>query len=171
MGDYHVAVIGPGAVGKSALITRFVCHYFQTEYNPTIEDWFRTSCLVDCKRVALNIIDTADQEPDQTLHPRNVRRANGFLLVYSITEVGSLEQIEMLHRDLVRIKDDDNVPVVICGNKCDLEDLRSISKWQGEELARRLNVNFFETSAESDIHVDDAFIALIREMQKDSSNR
>lgn len=166
MSEYMVAVIGGGAVGKTALIVRFIQGYFMEEYDPTIEDYYKFSTVVDCQDVQLTIIDTADQDPCSPLPLHNVRKAHGFILVYAIDDHETFEQVESLYQQLLRIRDVESVPVVICGNKCDREDLRCVSKREGEELAERLHVTVLETSAKSNIHVSDAFSVLVREMRK-----
>ena len=59
-----------------------------------------------------------------------------------------------------------NVPVVIRVNKCDLGDKRVVSKIEGKELAQRLNAKFFETSAFTNLHIEDAFRTLVLEIRQ-----
>jgi GTPase SAR1 family protein len=54
----------------------------------------------------------------------------------------------------------DNVCKVLVGNKCDLEDKRKITKEEGEELAKSYNIPYIETSAKSNICVDDSFTTM-----------
>jgi GTPase SAR1 family protein len=54
----------------------------------------------------------------------------------------------------------DNVCKVLVGNKCDLEDKRKITKEEGEELAKSYNIPYIETSAKSNICVEDSFITM-----------
>nr|CAD7458202.1 unnamed protein product [Timema tahoe] len=51
--------------------------------------------------------------------------------------------------------DTDDVPMVLVGNKCDLEDERVVGKDQGVNLARQFNCAFMETSAKAKINVND----------------
>ena len=54
------------------------------------------------------------------------------------------------------MKDTDDVPMVLVGNKCDLEDERVVGKDQGLNLARQFsNCAFMETSAKAKIGVND----------------
>jgi GTPase KRas protein len=52
----------------------------------------------------------------------------GFLLVYSITERDSFEMIESYHQQILRVKDSDAVPIVVVGNKSDLDCERRVDK-------------------------------------------
>ena len=73
---------------------------------------------------------------------------------------------EVFHKDITRTKGTTNVPVVICGNKCDLEEKRVVSKTEGEELAQRLNAKFYETSAMANINIEESFATLVKDMKK-----
>ena len=61
-----------------------------------------------------------------------------------------------------RIKDETSVPMVLIGNKCDLEHERQVTKEEGSELAERMGIQFFETSAKTPVNVTEALNALIR---------
>lgn len=52
-------------------------------------------------------------------------------------------------------KDTDDVPMVLVGNKCDLEDERVVGKELGKQLAQQFNCSFMETSAKAKINVND----------------
>ena len=53
------------------------------------------------------------------------------------------------------LKDTDDVPMVLVGNKCDLEDERVVGKELGKQLAQQFNCSFMETSAKAKINVND----------------
>ena len=56
-----------------------------------------------------------------------MRTGEGFLLVYSITNRSSFEEIGNFREQILRVKDAESVPMVLCGNKCDLEEDRQVS--------------------------------------------
>jgi len=66
------------------------------------------------------------------------------------------------------VKDADKVPLVICGNKCDLESERQVSKNEGQELAKSFESPFMETSAKARINVEESFFQLVREIRNQS---
>jgi small GTP-binding protein len=166
MGDCKIVVFGAGAVGKSALTIQFVQGYFITDYDPTIEDSYKRVLAVDNDNVQLDILDTAGQDDFAPMRTSYMRQGKGFIIVYAIDDRASFEEVEVFHRDLTRTKGTSNVPVVICGNKCDLEDKRVVSKTEGEELAAKLSAIFFETSALANINIENAFRALVKETRK-----
>ena len=167
---YTLAVFGTKAVGKSALIIQFVQGYFITDGDPTIEDLYTHALAIDNENVELDIIDTPSYDDLCALRAQYMRQGKGFIIVYAINDRASFEEVEVFHRDLLERRGTTNVPVVICGNKCDLEDERLVSKWEGEELAQRLNAKFFETSASVNLNVEDAFRTVVREIRKSTAS-
>jgi len=67
------------------------------------------------------------------------------------------------------VKDADKVPLVICGNKCDLDAERQVSKTEGQDLAKGFDCPFLETSAKARINVEEGFFALVREIRKQNN--
>ncbi|KAK9457105.1 ras family-domain-containing protein [Dipodascopsis uninucleata] len=95
-----------------------------------------------------------------------MRAGQGFLLVYSITSQSSFEEIKVFHQQILRVKDKDYFPIVVVGNKCDLETERQISQQTGRKLAQDYQCSFIETSAKQRINVDEAFYNLVREIRR-----
>jgi len=89
---------------------------------------------------------------------------HGFLLVYSIISQATFNDLIELHDQILREKNNSNVPMILVGNKCDLEDERLISKNQGQNLATQFNCPFIETSAKLKINVNEIFYNLIRQI-------
>ena len=100
-----------------------------------------------------------------------MREGKGFLLVYSIVSRQSFDEVAMLREKILRTKDDDdgsNVPIVMAGNKCDLENARQVGTEEGQQLADEWNCAFFETSARDKINNVECFykvVQLIRELE------
>lgn len=94
-----------------------------------------------------------------------MKTGHGFLLVFSITSLASMIELQELRDQIVRIKDDPMVPLVIVGNKCDLADDRAVSKARASAVAKSWNdASYYETSARARRNVDEAFIDLCRQM-------
>lgn len=166
MREYKLVVVGGGGVGKSALTIQLVQSHFVDEYDPTIEDSYRKQCVIDDQVALLDVLDTAGQEEYSAMREQYMRTGEGFLLVYSITSRSSFEEIVTFHQQILRVKDRDKFPVVIIGNKCDLENERQVSFEEGQELARQINCQFIETSAKQRINVEDGFYQLVREIRE-----
>lgn len=165
--EYKIVVVGGGGVGKSALTIQFIQSYFVDEYDPTIEDSYRKQVVIDDKVSILDILDTAGQEEYSAMREQYMRTGEGFLLAYSVTSRNSFDELLSYYQQIQRIKDSDYIPVVVVGNKLDLENERQVSYEDGLRLAKQLNAPFLETSAKQAINVDGAFYSLIRLVRDD----
>jgi GTPase KRas protein len=164
--EYKLVVVGGGGVGKSCLTIQLIQSHFVDEYDPTIEDSYRKQCEIDDEVALLDVLDTAGQEEYSAMREQYMRTGEGFLLVYDITSRQSFEEITTFQQQILRVKDKDNFPMVVAGNKCDLEGEREVSRQEGEALARSFGCKFIETSAKSRINVDKAFYDIVREIRR-----
>ncbi|KAH8853516.1 Ras-related protein isoform 2 [Schistosoma japonicum] len=156
MREYKIVVLGSGGVGKSALTVQFIQGIFTEKYDPTIEDSYRKQVEIDSQQCMLEILDTAGTEQFTAMRDLYMKNGQGFLLVYSITSQTTFTDLEDLREQILRVKDVDEFPLTLVGNKCDLEDERSVGKEQGQNLAKKWNCQFMETSAKSRINVQES---------------
>jgi GTPase SAR1 family protein len=82
------------------------------------------------------------------------------VLVYDITSKSSFEELDVFI-ELIDKVFEDGVPMVLVGNKCDLEEEREVEKQEGEERAKELRCDFMEVSAKEGLNIDETFIKLI----------
>jgi len=164
--EYKLVLVGGGGVGKSALTVRFIQGHFVIEYDPTIEDSYRKQVIIDDEVALVDVLDTAGQEEYGAMREQYMMTGEGFLLVYSIASRESFDEINTFHQQILRVKDKDNFPMILIGNKCDLEYERQVGMNEGRDLARHLGCQFIETSAKQPINVDEAFGEIIREIRK-----
>ncbi|EDO39171.1 predicted protein [Nematostella vectensis] len=164
--QYKLVVVGGGGVGKSALTIQFIQSHFVSDYDPTIEDSYRKQCVIDERVAHLDILDTAGQEEFSAMREQYMRSGEGFLLVFSVTDRSSFEEINKFYNQILRVKDRTEFPMIICGNKSDLEYERTVSTAEGQELARQLRIQYLETSAKQRTNVDQAFHDLVRAIRR-----
>jgi len=113
----------------------------------------------------LEILDTAGTEQFAAMRDLYMKNGAGFLLVYSITSQGTFSDLQDIREQILRVKDTDDVPMILIGNKCDLESDRVIGRDQGQQLARSWgNCTFMETSAKARINVAEAFTDLVSQI-------
>uniref|UniRef100_UPI003AAE17F3 ras-related protein R-Ras n=1 Tax=Centroberyx gerrardi TaxID=166262 RepID=UPI003AAE17F3 len=129
---FKLVVVGGGGVGKSALTIQFIQSYFVSDYDPTIEDSYTKICTVDGKETRLDILDTAGQEEFGAMREQYMRSGEGFLLVFALNDSGSYHEIQKFHTQILRVKDRDDFPMVLVGNKADLEQHRMKVSGDGE---------------------------------------
>ena len=167
---FKVLLIGNSSVGKSSLLLRFVDNQWNDLFVPTIGVDFKIRTMeIDNKNVKLQIWDTAGQERFKNITASYYRGAHGIFVVYDISDTESFKNI---NNWLIEIEKNANKNVykILVGNKCDLEDKRTVSYQQGKELAETYGMQFIETSAKSNTNVDEAFHLLGREVMKMSLN-
>ena len=164
--EYKLVVLGSGGVGKSALTVQFVQGIFVEKYDPTIEDSYRKQVEIDGTQCMLEILDTAGTEQFTAMRDLYMKNGQGFVLVYSIIAQSTFNDLPDLREQILRVKDKDEVPMILVGNKCDLQDQRVITTDQGEDLARKFGCAFLEASAKTRVNVDQIFHDLIRQINK-----
>eukprot|EP00005_Dracoamoeba_jomungandri_P001091 CAMPEP_0174257392 /NCGR_PEP_ID=MMETSP0439-20130205/6538_1 /TAXON_ID=0 /ORGANISM="Stereomyxa ramosa, Strain Chinc5" /LENGTH=189 /DNA_ID=CAMNT_0015340459 /DNA_START=38 /DNA_END=607 /DNA_ORIENTATION=- len=163
--NYKIVVLGTGGVGKSALTLQFVQGIFVEKYDPTLEDCYRVQQEVEGKNCVLEIFDTAaDGGKYSGMMEHHLKNGEGFVLVYSVIASSSFKDAEEggWRGRLQKAKGtEEEVPMVVVGNKKDLEDQREVSSSQGEDLAKRLGCPFLESSAKTRFNVDRVFFTLL----------
>jgi small GTP-binding protein len=94
-----------------------------------------------------------------------MKNGQGFVLVYSIIAQSTFNDLDDMREQILRVKDTDQVPMILVGNKCDLGDQRVIPSEEGQQKARNWNnVAFIEASAKAKINIDELFFQLIRQI-------
>ena len=95
-----------------------------------------------------------------------MRTGEGFIIIYSITDRSTFEEASRYKQQIERVRPmESSIPMVVVGNKYDLEDRRQVSKEEGQSLAREFDCPFFETSAALGHFVDDVFHQIVREIR------
>merc|ERR1711997_984740 len=163
---YKIVVVGGGGVGKSAITIQFIQSYFVTDYDPTIEDSYTKQCVIDDTVAKLDILDTAGQEEFSAMREQYMRSGEGFLLVFSLADRASFDEMYKFHKQVLRVKDRDEFPMLVVGNKADLDRNRQVSRQECENMAKQLKTPFIECSAKNRINIDQAFYELVRLIRK-----
>ena len=162
--QYKIVMLGSGAVGKSAITVQMVSNHFLSSYDPTIEDSYRTTINVNNQDIILNILDTAGQEEFYALRDQYIRSGDGYIIVFSITSVTSFLEVNAIKEQLNIVLDADNntlIPIILVGNKCDLEEYRQVQSSDAQRLAEEWRVKYFETSAKNKININRIFEELV----------
>jgi len=165
---YKIVVVGGGGVGKSAITIQFIQSYFVTDYDPTIEDSYTKQCVIDDTLAKLDILDTAGQEEFSAMREQYMRSGEGFLLVFSLCSRKSFDELERMYHLVLRSKDREigMFPMLLVGNKADLDRSRQVSRQECENMAKQLKTPFIECSAKNRINIDQAFYELVRLIRK-----
>ncbi|KAE9615614.1 hypothetical protein Lal_00017095 [Lupinus albus] len=168
---FKVVIIGDSAVGKSNLLSRYARNEFNPHSKATIGVEFQTQSMeIDGKEVRAQIWDTAGQERFRAVTSAYYRGALGALIVYDITRPITFQSVSRWLHEL-QSHCDTSVAMMLVGNKCDLENIRSVSVEEGKSMAETEGLFFMETSALDATNVNKAFEIVIKEIYKNVSRK
>jgi len=173
-------MLGEGAVGKSTLTISFITGRTQStphhadlrlsnmfDYDPTIEESFTTSRNVDSQVAHMSILDTAGQEElAMSMRDQWIRASDGFILVFSLTSMESFKHLNSIFLHIQRTKEEEFVPMVLIGNKCDLQSSRQVAEEDAAKLAQLWRCKYFECSATKGMNITEPYHQVVREMRK-----
>ena len=143
-----------------------MCVQFVEDYEPTKADSYRKKVTLDGNEGQIDILDTAGQESYAVIQDSYYRSGEGFLCVFSIIDRESFSVMNEFREQILRVKVDSQTPMILVGNKMDLEDRRDVSKAEAEELSKSWGVRYIETSAKTKENVDTVYYMLMSEIQK-----
>ncbi|KAJ3585075.1 hypothetical protein NHX12_013797 [Muraenolepis orangiensis] len=173
--NVKIVVLGASNVGKTALIVRFLTKRFIGDYEANTGALYSRKLSLEGEEVSLQVQDTpcvALQDDVEGLYcqeqiNRSIYWADGYVLVFSITDYNSYRTIQPLYQHVRRIHPSGNIPVILVGNKSDLLRARQVPAEEGEALAATLGGVYFEASArENHDGVHAAFLHLCQEELK-----
>ena len=100
--------------------------------------------------------------------PLHIRNGHGFILVYSITSSQSFKEIQSLQEKICRIKQSSKVPIVVAGNKADLEFDRQVANSNSfdKRQTNAMNMKFVEVTAKDNGQVNNLFFELLGLMKE-----
>lgn len=164
--NYNIVVLGSVCSGKTGIVDRFARGTFDSFQNTMVVETYSRDMEVDSEKFHLEVSAVTCLEDFDFMTHEEIRKGDGFIITYTIYRQESIEEVEAFHALALQLKGVAKIPFVVCACMCDREDLRKVSKEEGEKLAERLKVPFFETSAATNMNVDEAFRALLCEIQK-----
>ncbi|XP_045459619.1 ras-related and estrogen-regulated growth inhibitor [Melitaea cinxia] len=163
--SFKVLVLGQSGVGKSALVVRFITKRFIGEYDPDLEKIYTYQTVIDNETVYFEILDSAG-EPHESKYANlesNIRWAEAFILMYSVTDKCSFDECHRLkflinynkRRRRLSSSAKDSIletPVVLVGNKTDQVGDRMVSTDEGQRRSKEIGcVCFHEISVRESI--------------------
>ncbi|GAB0202763.1 GTP-binding protein Rit2 [Grus japonensis] len=106
---------------------QFISHRFPDYHDPTIEDAYKTQVRIDDEPAYLDILDTAGQAEFTAMRDQYMRGGEGFIICYSITDRQSFQEAAEFKELIYRVRHTYDIPLVLVGNKIDLEEFRQSS--------------------------------------------
>lgn len=169
---YKIVMLGDGAVGKTAMTTRFTQNFFDSDYKRTIGSDFAIKRLtledIDAK-VTLQVWDLAGQPRFESVRQGFYRGARGGLLLYDVTRRRTFLNVENWKEEAFKnLKNE--IPLILVANKVDLKDSRVVAPEEGEEFAKKNGFIYVESSALTGENVEEAYANLCRTMIEGTKN-
>ena len=163
--SFKIIIIGDQGVGKSCLSIKASRNYFEDFYSPTVGfEFVSFNVRIEDKNIKLQIWDTCGQAVYRSLISSFYRSASLAIMVYSIDNDDSFNNIEKWLND-VKTQSNPNIKIFLIGNKADLEDKRKVSREAGEKFLKDHKLNYFiETSAKTGFNVQNVFIQAAKEL-------
>ena len=163
--SFKIIIIGDQGVGKSCLSIKASRNYFEDFYSPTVGfEFVSFNVRIEDKNIKLQIWDTCGQEVYRSLISSFYRSASLAIIVYSIDNEESFNNIEKWLND-IKTQSSPDVKIFLIGNKADLDDKRKITREQGEKFSNEHKISFFtETSAKTGLNVQNVFIQAAKEL-------
>ena len=162
----NIITLGNSSVGKTSLIQRYVDEIFEDTFATIgFNTKFKTKILSNGEKLKVFFYDTSGQEKYNSLSFNYIKNCHGILLMYDISNKKSFIKIKDWLNNIFEHKDKD-FPILLLGNKCDLEEKREVTKEEGDQLAKELKLNFYETSNKDNINIEKAITELIEMIYK-----
>ena len=116
---FEVLVLGAFKVGKSSIVNQFLYNKFLEDYHPTVEEFYTQSFPMSGQEIELRVLDTSGSHEFPAMKSLNIGNADGFLLVLSIDDATSWDEVRAVYTEIVLQRGKD-VPIVVVANKADL---------------------------------------------------
>jgi len=159
--QFKILLIGDSGVGKSSIILRYCDNSWTDMFISTLGVDFKTRTSdYDGLIIRLQVWDTPNWERFRAA-ASYYRAARVILLVFSLTDKTSWDNVRHWQTDIDRYANED-VPYVIIGNKCDLRNDRVVDYGNVREYCTACGKDYFETSAKENINIDQVFLTAVK---------
>ena len=142
-------LIGDIKVGKTSIFNNYVNHKIIKEYNPTIGiDENKIMIEKNQKTYILKIEDTSGNEKFLNEIKSHYDTTNIILIVFDLTNKESFLSVnKWINHVLSTQNKNNNIKLILIGNKRDLEINRQVSKEEANKLAEANSMKYYEISA------------------------
>ena len=148
---FKIIILGDCNIGKSCLLNKYINNQIENKYSTTIGVDFGVKHInINDSNIKLQIWDTAGQESFRSITRSFYRLSAGIILMYSINNRKSFENLSSWLNDINKELNYRNIPIFLIGNKCDLNNEREVTIQEGIKFAKENNMLFKEISIKND---------------------
>ena len=173
MGDLKRTVLplmllGDGQVGKTSLILKLTGNEFNDSQLTTVgKESYIQQVNMHGYDLKMKIWDTAGQERFKSMSVQVIKNSDAVMLVYAINDINSFKALDQWLSKLNETTDITKKPIIIVGNKCDVEDgERQVTVEEGQNYADSKGYHFYETSAKTGQNIKEAFDDIFEQLYK-----
>lgn len=168
---YKIFVFGEGGVGKSTLNSQcfkelaFISNEsVKVPPKETIGvSFYHDTLVIDGSEVKLQIWELTGKEKFKVLYKDYIQGAAGGIFVYDITNKSSIKNLDKWIKTFRKTKKSVSIPILMVGNKVDLQEKRKISIEHANKLASsRSLIGSIEISATNKKDVQDLFMSFVK---------
>ena len=157
MTRHKVIFVGDACTGKTSIINRIIDNPFNDTYEVSIGiDFMSKNIRFRGQNIKIQIWDSAGQEKYKGLIPSYVRNSSIVFIVYDVANRDTFNNVENW---ISFVKNIEKTTLILCGNKVDLS--REVETKEGQELASKEGILFFECSAKTNENIKNMFFSSI----------
>ncbi|KAM9296085.1 GTP-binding protein REM 1 [Gastrophryne carolinensis] len=162
-GIFRVVLLGDPGVGKSSLMGIFRREQ-DRETSEQQQEFYQCTLTVDDEETNLLLMDICEVQKSGGCDSA-MRVGHAYIIVYSVTDRSSFESASELRIQLRRMRQYENIPIILVGNKTDLVRSREVSVEEGRACAVVFDCKFIETSAVLQHNVQELFEGMVRQIR------
>ena len=160
-------LLGDSQVGKSSLLLRLTGNQFNDSQLTTVgKESYIMQVNLHGYELKMKIWDTAGQERFKSMSVQVIKTSDAVVLVYAINDRNSFNALDRWLLKISEASDISKKPIIVIGNKSDLDDKRQVSYEEGKNFAKNKGYNFYETSAKTGENINEAFNDIFEQLYK-----
>ena len=161
-----ILIVGDSTVGKTNFIKKYVENKFNESYfASTGIDLITTSIKIEGKSFKIQIWDTAGQEKYRAMTKNLFLKTQGIVIIFDISNETSFINLKSWMND-IKEECSADIPMILVGNKLDLEDKRVIDKERAMEFAKNKKLEYIETSSKTGENINKALSLIIEKIYR-----
>lgn len=163
---FKIMLVGAKRVGKTSMRYRICKDYFTSEYIATAGfDYSTKSLMVDNERVKVQFWDVSGDEVYDSTRHSYYKGANGYIIVYDVTNLESFHKAELLLKEL-DMAGHDNAPKMLVGNKCDTKKKKTVDFAMAKDFADGWRIPVVEASAKLSTNIDVSYMKVVLALKR-----
>ncbi|XP_045547222.1 GTP-binding protein Rhes [Salmo salar] len=161
----RLVFLGAAGVGKTALIRRFLQDTFELKHRRTVEEMHSKEYDIGGSKVTVEILDTSGSYSFPAMRKLSIQNSDAFALVYAVDDAESLKAVKSLRDEILEVKEDKYIPIVVVGNKADRagSDRQVAADDVLSTVELDWNNSYVETSAKENNNVIEVFRELLQQ--------